>query len=211
MRFSVIIPAFNAEDRIRKVLESVKNQTFTDYELIVVCDSCVDNTANIAREYGAIVDEVKFGRDGLTRNRGIDMAKGEFLLFLDDDDWWLHEYVLEQLDSKLKEVPDVDILCFSFIFRHWKYATPKGNNGRRWIAVWNKCWRREFVGKSRFSAVYSKSDVDFNNDVMDKNPRIVDWDMPLYYYNYLRDGSISEIAHQKWLKRQKEHELSNGR
>lgn len=197
MKFSIIIPAYNAEDRIRKALESIKQQTFTDYELIVVCDSCTDNTQKVAEEYGAVTKAVNFNQDGFTRNAGIDMAQGEWVLFMDDDDWWLHEYVLEQLNEKLIQHPDIDVLCFSFIFKHWKYATPKGNSGQHWIAVWNKCWRRSFIGNTRFSRRYSKSDVDFNNEMMSKSPVMLDWDMPMYYYNYLRSGSISELTRRK--------------
>ena len=53
MKFSLILPAYNAADRIRKALDSVKAQSFTDYELIVVCDRCTDNTKAIAESYGA--------------------------------------------------------------------------------------------------------------------------------------------------------------
>ena len=59
MRFSVIIPAYNAADHIKKTLHSVKQQTFTDYELIVVCDSCTDDTAGIALGYADKVISVK--------------------------------------------------------------------------------------------------------------------------------------------------------
>lgn len=197
MRFSIIIPAYNSEKFIRKALDSVKQQTFKDYELIVICDSCTDKTQEIAKEYGAITEAVNFHCDGPTRNRGIEIATGEWLLFMDDDDWWLHEFVLEQLDRYLKELPHPDILCFSFIFKGWKYASPRGNNNMRWIAVWNKCWRREFVGNARFSNKHSISDVDFDKAVMAKNPRIYDWDMPMYYYNYLREGSQTEIDRRK--------------
>lgn len=193
MRFSIIIPAYNSEEHIRKALESIKSQTFKDYELIVVCDSCTDRTEEIAKEYGAVTERVEFHQDGYTRNRGIDIAQGEWLLFMDDDDWWLHEFVLEQLDEKLKELPHPDVLCFSFIFKGWKYASPLGNSGKHWIATWNKCWRRDFVGDSRFSDKHSISDMDFDKAVMGKNPRVFDWDMPMYYYNYLREGSISQI------------------
>lgn len=192
MRFSIIIPAFNSEKYIRKALDSIKQQTFTDYELIVVCDNCADNTKAVAEEYGAITDEVHFGRDGLTRSRGLDMAKGDWVLFMDDDDWWLHEFVLEQIDEKLKENPNIDILCFSFIFKGWKYATPTGMRGNHWPAVWNKCWRRKFIGDTRFPGMWSESDLYFHTNMLNKNPRILDWDMPMYYYNYLRKGSISE-------------------
>ncbi len=197
MRFSIIIPAYNAENHIRKALDSIKSQVFTDYELIVVCDSCVDNTVEIAKSYGARVEEVNFHQDGFTRNRGIDVAQGEYILFMDDDDWWIHEYVLTMLDEKLKENPNVDVLCFSFIFKGWKYATPRGNNGCRWIATWNKCWKRSAIGDTRFSNVYSTSDVHFHNAMMRKSLNILDWDVLMYYYNYLREGSISQKARRK--------------
>lgn len=194
MRFSIIIPAYNAEDRIRKCLDSVKSQVFTDYELIVVCDSCTDRTVEIAKEYGAKVEIVNYHQDGFTRNRGLDVAQGEWVLFLDDDDWWLHEYVLTLLNDKINENPGYDIIAFSFIFKYWKYATPTGNRGKRWIACWSKCWRREFIGNTRFSDSWSISDVHFNDRMMAKNPKILDWDILMYYYNYLRPGSISEIS-----------------
>lgn len=197
MRFSIIIPAHNSSAYIRRALDSIKQQTFTDYELIVVCDNCTDNTADIAREYGAIVEEVQFGRDGLTRNKGIDIAQGEYLLFMDDDDWWLHEFVLTQLDAKLRSVPNADVLCFSFIFKHWKYAAPRGNNGSYWIAVWNKCWRRSCIGNTRFSDKEKVSDVDFHSRMMEKGLTIVDWDMPMYYYNYFRPGSQTQVAEKQ--------------
>ncbi len=191
MRFSIIIPAYNAQDHIRKALDSIKSQVFKDYELIVICDSCKDKTEQIAKEYGAKTFNVNFHCDGPTRNKGIEEAKGEYILFMDDDDWWLHEYVLTQLDEKLKNL-NPDILCFSFIFKGIKYANPKSNRGGRWIAVWNKCWKRSFIGETRFPNIYSKSDVYFNRDMFRKNPTVVDWDMPMYYYNYMRKGSITE-------------------
>lgn len=193
MRFSVIIPAHNAEDHIRKALESIRSQTFKDYELIVICDSCTDNTQHVAEEYGAITERVGFGRDGLTRNRGLAKAKGEYVLFMDDDDWWLHEFVLEQLDKKLNENPGLDALCFSFIFKGVKYATPWGNAGKHWIACWCKCWKREFIQDCRFSGESMSSDVTFHRMAMAKNPKLLDWDMPMYYYNYMRKGSQTEL------------------
>ena len=60
-RFSIIIPAFNAEKHIRKALDSIKEQTFRDYELIVICDNCTDNTAQVAWTYGAKVIKVNYG------------------------------------------------------------------------------------------------------------------------------------------------------
>ena len=84
MKFSVIIPAHNSAGHIRNALDSIAEQTFTDYELIVVCDSCTDNTADVAREYADIVEEVEYHADGPTRNRGIELATGDWVLFMDD-------------------------------------------------------------------------------------------------------------------------------
>lgn len=192
MRFSMIIPAYNAEDHIRKALDSIKQQSFKDYELIVVCDSCTDRTEEIAKEYGAITKAVQNHCDGPTRSMGIDMAHGEYLLFMDDDDWWLHEFVFEQLDQKLREEGEPDVLCFSHIFRHWKYAAPNGLRGGHWIAVWNKCWKRSFVEQTRFPNVQFCSDRYFNQSMINKGGRWVDWDMPMYYYDYKRPGSQTE-------------------
>ena len=189
MKFSIIIPSHNGEPHIRKCLDSVVQQTFKDYELIVICDACEDNTVDVAKEYGAKVIEVDFHNSGLTRNAGLNVATGEYVLFLDDDDWWLHEYVLEQISGKLK---DEDVLCFSFIWKGVKYADPLGNGGGHFIAVWNKCWKRSFIGNCRFSDNIPEEDVDFHYAVWAKRPKIVDWDMPMYYYNYLRSGSLWE-------------------
>lgn len=189
MKFSIIIPAYNAEGHISNALESIQEQSFKDYELIVICDSCTDKTAEMAREAGAIVEEVEFHNDGLSRSRGLDIAKGEWVLFMDDDDWWLHEFVLQQINSKLAD--DIDVLAFSFIFSGLKYADPLGNGGNLWPAVWNKCWRRSFIGSTRFPNIYAVSDSYFHMEMMQKNPRIKLWDMPMYFYNYLRPGSIS--------------------
>lgn len=190
-KFSVIIPAHQAEDRINIVLDSIKKQTCKDYECIVVCDKCTDATAEIAKQYGFIVDEQNFGNDGLSRSRGIDLARGEWILFLDDDDWFLHEFVLEQLASKTINA-NFDILAFSFIWKGMKYASPLSNAGFFYPAVWNKMWRRSFIGGTRFPNVYPDSDAYFWSEMWKKGPKMAIWDMPLYYYNYLRVGSISE-------------------
>lgn len=191
-RFSIIIPAHNAEKYIQKALGSVTQQTFKDYELIVPCDACTDNTKALAEAAGAKTIEVCNHRDGLTRNAGLDMAKGEYVLFMDDDDWLLHEFVLAQIDKKLKQEGNPDLLCFSFIWKGIIYAEPLSNMGQLFPSVWNKCWRREWIGETRFTDIYSISDSYFHKAMMAKPHSEVIWDMPMYYYNYLRKGSISD-------------------
>ena len=151
MKFSVIIPAYNAEGHIRKCLESVRSQTYTDYELIVVCDSCTDNTAEIAAEYDAIILHCKDRNDGRARNHGLDIAKGDWVLFLDSDDWWIHEYVFEQMARRTNQVrADVDVICFGIIWKHIGYTSPVTGGGSLYPHCTNKCWRRAFIGTERF-------------------------------------------------------------
>lgn len=191
MRFSVVMPAYNAADHIRKTLDSIKQQTFTDYELIVVCDSCTDNTVEIAREYTDKVFEVNYHHSGYTRNKGLEEAQGEYVLFIDDDDWYLHEYVFTQLDNKLREKFSPDILYFAFIFKGITYSNPEGGNYLP--AFWNKCWKRRFIQDIRVEGEDTyEADVEFQDKALAKNPTIVEWNMPLYYYNYMRPGSMSD-------------------
>lgn len=190
-KFSIIIPAHNDEFRIQKALDSVRQQSFTDYELIVVCDACTDATAVVARMYTNNVIEVDYNRDGLSRNAGLDIASGEWVLFIDSDDWWMHEFVLEELAGQI-ELWEFDILAFAFIWRGVGLTYPMRAGNLLWPNVWSKLWRRSFIRETRFSDVWSVSDLGFTQAMLDKMPRLTTWDMPLYYYNYMRPGSITE-------------------
>ena len=168
--FSVIIPAYNSEKYIRKGLDSIRAQTFTDYELIVVCDSCEDNTQKVAEEYGARTCAVNYHLDGLTRNHGMDMATGEWLLFMDDDDWFLHEYVFQQI-ADMAGKHDEDALIFAFVSGLGSYCFSMPDNVH--VPVWCKCWRADFVKDVRFSNRKLWSDCDFQNKVFSKPHKFV--------------------------------------
>ena len=192
--FSVIIPAHNAAGHIRKALDSVKKQTFTDYELIVVCDNCTDETASIAMEYTDQVIGVSHGTDGLTRNDGIQLSRGEWILFMDDDDWWIHEYVLERIHHYATHT-DADLLPFQFIWPNDAYGRFYWDHqyyGMN-IAVWSKAFRRELIGDTRFPDRKMDSDVPFMYAILDKNPKAYYIHELYYYYNYLRPGSQTEV------------------
>lgn len=210
VKYSIIIPAHNAEGHIVQALKSIRSQSFTDYELIVVCDSCTDQTEWIAGTvYGARTAKVDYHLDGLTRNAGIDMARGEWILFLDDDDWWLHEYVLDMLKNAIecRANQRTDMIFFDFIWKGVGYI-PQHTPGS--VAVWNKCWRREFIGETRFSDLPHWSDVGFHRAMMDKCPVYATFGYPMYYYNYLKPGSISWQAEQGMIERYKEVQNDDG-
>ena len=188
--FSVIVPAHNSAAYLPIGLRSINNQSFTDYELIVVADACTDNTAKIANWYTDKIIVTDFGMDGLARNAGIDAAEGYWLIFMDDDDWFLHEYVFQQLYDAAVDT-DADLLVFDFIWKGRGYYRNDGGNVN--IAVWSKCWRRSFVGETRFPAIPFTSDEPFMNEIIAKQPRAVFMKVPMYYYNYMRKGSQTEV------------------
>jgi glycosyltransferase involved in cell wall biosynthesis len=188
-KFSVIVPAFNSSAFIENGLKSVYNQSFKDYELIVVCDSCTDNTKEIAEKYGAITYEVNFHQDGQTRNVGLDHAKGEWILFLDDDDRFLHEFVFEMLAANVGKHGE-DILMFSSIWARAGYA--RNTKDKILISVWNKCWKREAIGDTRFSNEKYISDLAFHEAMMKKEPKAIIWDQPFYYHDHMREGSQTD-------------------
>ena len=83
MILSIIIPTYNEEEYLPVLLESIKQQDFSDYEIIVADADSKDNTVKIAEEYGCIV--VEGGMPAVGRNNGAKVAKGDYLLFLDSD------------------------------------------------------------------------------------------------------------------------------
>ena len=118
MRFSIIIPVYNVEKYIDRCLDTVMHQTFDDYEVIVVNDETPDNSMQIVQKY---VDEFpgkihvfhqKNTRQGGARNNGVSRAKGEYILFVDSDDY-VALNMLETVDAKLKERP-CDVLVFRY-------------------------------------------------------------------------------------------------
>ncbi len=88
---SVIVPMYNAEKYLRTCVDSILNQTFTDFELILVDDCSTDKTLEIAKSFSdprikILQTEKNSGGPGVPRNMGIDAARGEFLYFMDNDD-----------------------------------------------------------------------------------------------------------------------------
>lgn len=97
---SVVIPAYNAAWCIRKAIDSVLAQEFRDFELLVVNDGSTDDTADVLATYGDAIQVVPQRNGGLAnaRNAGIRESRGEFVAFLDADDWWLSGKLTRQVD-----------------------------------------------------------------------------------------------------------------
>lgn len=99
---SVIIPAYNEEDYIEATLKSLKNQTYSEIEIIVVCNGCIDKTASISKKYTKKIINLKRKNVSLARNTGAKSAKGKYLVFLDADTV-LSNNVIEVITLKLNK------------------------------------------------------------------------------------------------------------
>ncbi len=109
---SVIIPAYNAEKTIQETIESVLNQTFQDFELIVINDGSTDRTLEIVSSFtDSRLQVFSFPNSGpqKSRNRGISLATGEYLSFIDADDLWTPDKLERQLQA-LQEHPEAAVV-----------------------------------------------------------------------------------------------------
>lgn len=108
---SVVIPAYNAAWCVRKAIDSVLAQEFREFELLVVDDGSTDDTAAVLALYGDAIRVVRQRNGGLSnaRNAGIRESRGEFVAFLDADDWWLPEKLGRQI-ALMRERPDLGFI-----------------------------------------------------------------------------------------------------
>lgn len=133
---SVVIPAYRSERTIRRAIDSVLAQTVAAKEIIVVDDGSPDGQALIVEQYGAPVRLLRQANAGAAaaRNRGIDHASGDFLAFLDADDYWEPQKLQHQLEI-VRRFPQVGLLGGRF-FNQQQDATrvlAAHCNSRKWL------------------------------------------------------------------------------
>ena len=107
IKVSVVVPVYNAEEVIERALDSLRHQTLKDIEIICIDDGSTDNTPEILKKYAAHDKRIRVIRQknafvGMARNRGMAEAKGEFVGFMDNDDWVSENY-FEELYKIAKE------------------------------------------------------------------------------------------------------------
>lgn len=217
MKFSIIIPVYNVEEYIEKCISSVLNQDFDDYEIIVVDDETPDNSMAIVQRFAnefpekiKIIHQKNKGLGG-ARNTGAAEASGDYLVFLDSDDY-LSENMLKEVNDCLEKEP-TDMLIFNFLLVH-----PSGEEiAKRNIcakarvckthkekvelllsspAAWNKVYNRAFY--SECGAFFPEKMLyeDVVTRYLIARAKSIQL-CPLYLYNYVqRDNSImhSEVS-----------------
>ena len=127
--FSVIIPTFNRAHTLTKCIESVLHQEFQDYELIIINDGSTDTTSELLENYKnhpkvKVIHQKNHGVSH-ARNRGIEIGQGDYIAFLDSDDFW-HDNKLLKQSNYIKDNPETMILhCDEIWIRNDKRVNPK--------------------------------------------------------------------------------------
>ena len=122
MKFSIIIPLYNKAPYIRKALETVCAQTYRDYEIIVVNDGSTDDSALVAESYlqhaeGICYTIISQDNAGVAaaRNRGVKHASGQYMAFLDADDWWEPDY-LARMAELIADYPQAGVYGCNYVY-----------------------------------------------------------------------------------------------
>lgn len=225
MRFSIIIPCYNTAPYLEKCLESIINQTFKDWEIIIVNDGSTDNTKSIMKYYEEKDRRIKGitqKNQGLSaaRNQGFKEAKGEYLLFLDSDDWYKGKNSLKYLSEKIDDTnPDIvvfryqrvtedghlygedcNLQCFEqmeeSVYSGEKYLYHVLSQSAVYVWYpWRYTFRRSFWIDNDFQfRLCLFEDVDVVYSILLKAQKISILNEVIYQYRTVREGSLTSIS-----------------
>ena len=210
---SVIIPVFNVEKYLERCIKSIINQTYKNLEILLINDGSTDKSIEICNRYlefdsRIILLNKENGGLSSARNLGIDKAKGEYISFVDSDDF-IHELMYETLVSNL-EKNDCDISIIEsfdviedkdFIFElkntnnsivYSKEEAIANYLDGNFIPAWGKLYRKELFESIRFPIGILNEDEAIMIRVFDSCTRnIVYQDIKLYFYLRRKSGSIT--------------------
>lgn len=210
-KVSVIVPVYNVEKYIDKCLESLVNQTLKDIEIIIVNDGSTDNSIKIIEEYKEkyknkiIYLEKENGGLSDARNYGIPYAKGEYIAFLDSDDY-VDKKMYEKLYNKAIE-NNSDIVECDFYWKYpnklildtrseYKNINDMITNGR--VVVWNKIYKRNLIMDKNimFTKGVRYEDIEFFYKIIPEINRL-DYIKETLVYYVQRESSISKKQSEK--------------
>lgn len=217
-KFSVIIPVYNIAKYVRRCVDSVLQQDFTDYEVILVDDGSTDQSGalcdRLAQEHPQIrVIHKENGGLSSARNAGIKQAKGEYIWFVDGDDW-IQQGALSTLYACARET-DADLIKFGYIrvedSAQWVCSTSVAPQvytdltalqeeafyygGRYLLSAWSHAYKREFLQKNELRFVSEREigseDYLFNLQALLCAEKVAVLEDALYYYEQ-RMGSLTQ-------------------
>lgn len=218
-KISIIVPVYNVEEYLEKCIDSILNQIFKDFELILVNDGSTDNSLDICKRYKSIDDRIciidkKNGGLSSARNAGLDIAKGEYIGFVDSDDY-IHPQMYEILyDQIIKNKADISICNYEEVYNYDEcYFHYNENNkpdtiieylsniqsleridspeGVIFVVAWNKLYKRDIFKNLRYKHGIIHEDEYIIHRILYKCEKVVHIKKALYFYMQ-RDGSIMQ-------------------
>ena len=119
-KLSVIIPVYNVEEYLVETLDSVVNQTMDNYEIILVNDGSTDNSQSIIDDYAKRYENIvsiyqENSGPGKARNKGIDVSRGEYIIFVDSDDIIPRDALLKRYNHAIDNNADIAVMCNSSV------------------------------------------------------------------------------------------------
>ena len=173
-RFSIIIPNYNKEEYVRETLESIFNQTYKNFEVIVVDDGSTDKSIEIIKEFDIKLFHTNRKRAGGARNVGIDNATGDYIIFLDSDDYFTNNTVLERLNNLING-EDMIFLNYTkdkfgevMIIKEEKEDISVKIENTKNLGCPTKCFKRELLEGIRFPEAKRYEDINFALEAMCK-------------------------------------------
>lgn len=211
---SVIIPVYNVELYIKRCIESVISQTYKNLEIILIDDGSTDKSGKICDWYLKKDNRIKVvhqKNQGLSvaRNTGLNMATGDWIAFLDSDDWIaidMYEKLLflaKSNDADISSCNTINVDENGSELEKKDYSDDiKIFNQKEMIAglldqkyvrfeVWNKLWRKTLISNVRFVAGQVCEDVHFDRILFLKANKMVYIDHPYHFYLYKRPGNTN--------------------
>ena len=210
IKYSFIVPVYNTEKYLKKCLDSLVNQTYKDFEIIVVNDGSTDKSSNIISKYQKkykniiVIDKENEGLS-MARNRGVQKSSGKYIIFVDSDDY-VSNKLLEEVDKK---IDDSDILRFQIAtededytkineYHEEEFESMRGYDAFKYLSsyhfvepAWCYVIRKNYYIENKFSFKKGVYHEDFGliPYVIYKARKVKSIDFIGYYY-IQRNGSI---------------------
>lgn len=210
MLVSVIVPVYNVEKYLKKCVTSIMENSFKNLEIILIDDGSTDNSGQLCNELANMDSRIKVihktnGGLSSARNAGLDIARGDYISFVDSDDYIDKDMLSKMLDKAIEYDADI-VQCgifrvnekgeksTTFQIEDWNYHGEEilekfFKKQTIPVMVWNKLFRRSLIGECRMMDGHNNEDNIFTIDILPKANCVVSIHEQLYYY-LIRSDSI---------------------
>ncbi len=200
IKFSVVIPAYNCAGFIAKTLDSVLNQTYPAHEIIVVDDGSQDETPRRLERYKERIIYKRIPNNGpaIARNVGVQMASGNYIAMLDNDDLWFRSRLERQVDF-IRRFPNTGFFCCDFFVRH-QHLKNRFSKQYSMIAhdgqiLFNEPLPNAFELLLKYNFVGTPSAVVIRKDIMDRvGAMIADHHYSYDFHYWLRCAKVTDFV-----------------